>query len=174
MDCVARLCSRPFVLGATVLASIYDGTGLSDGMVTGVLIVETLLIPPSSTTTCAAGVGVGSFDNLAPADLAITDMHTVVFNRVTGSRVPLPEFGFLPNAVTTDGLANGAGPGGPTGTNPLFEGSTWFGFSATVEPFTPPVLGPDESFAFEFHRATAARSGARDAAGPVRGRSGRD
>lgn len=146
----ARACATHGLMGPPVLASEYEGSDLNDGMVTGTLIIETLLVPPSSTTTCAAGVGVGSFDDLAPADLAITDMKIVVFNRVTGSRVPLPEFGFLPNAITTDGLADGSGPGGPTGTNPLFEGSTWFGFSAIVEPFTPPVLGPDESFAFQF------------------------
>jgi hypothetical protein len=134
----------------TNLLSTWQDAEIDEDMLTGVLVIETFLIPPATTTTCAAGVGIGSFDDPAPADLAITAMDIVIFDRVTGSRVPLPAFAFQPNAITAMGLENGAGPGGPTGTNPLFDGSIWFGFSATVEPFEPPILGPDETFAFQF------------------------
>jgi hypothetical protein len=36
------------------------------------------------------------------------------------------------------------------GTNPLFAGSTWFGFSSAVDPFSLPALGPNEITAFQF------------------------
>ena len=100
--------------------------------------------------TRTAGVGLGSLDNLAPGGLNVTGMSIVVLNNATGNRVPLPEFSFLPNSITTTSLLAGSGSSDPPNTNPLFDGSTWFGFSSDVAPFTSPVLGPDEILAFQF------------------------
>ena len=92
----------------------------------------------------------GSFDNLPPSGLTATGMSIVVLNNATGNSVPLPEFSFLPNSITTTSLMAGSGSSDPPNTNPLFDGSTWFGFASDVTPFTPPVLGPDGILAFQF------------------------
>jgi hypothetical protein len=72
-----------------------------------------------------------------------------------GSHTPLSAFSFVPNTVTTAALAAGSGSSSVPGTNPLFAGSTWFGFSSAVDPFSLPALGPGESTAFEFTVAVA-------------------
>jgi hypothetical protein len=76
-------------------------------------------------------------------------MAIVVVNAADGSRTPVSAFSFAPNGVTGTSLAAGSGSSVPN-TNPLFAGSTWFGFSSAVNPFPPPALGPHEFTAFQF------------------------
>jgi hypothetical protein len=47
-------------------------------------------------------------------------------------------------------LEVGSGPGGAPDGQPLFEGSTWFGFAAAVDPFVLPPLGADEILVLAF------------------------
>jgi hypothetical protein len=68
----------------------------------------------------------------------------------TGGRTPLQAFSFEPNSNTSNGLAMGSGSSSPPDSNPLFGGSAWFGFASRVEPFVPPMLGPDQFLAFQF------------------------
>jgi hypothetical protein len=67
-----------------------------------------------------------------------------------GTSTPFAAFSFAPNPTTTAALGAGAGSSGPPGTNPLFPGATWFGFSSVVNPFALPPLGPGEYTAMEF------------------------
>jgi len=71
-------------------------------------------------------------------------------NAATGGHTPLSAFSFEPNSNTTSSLAAGSGSSAVPNTNPLFAGSTWWGFAAAVDPFVLPVLGPDEFTAFLF------------------------
>jgi hypothetical protein len=75
---------------------------------------------------------------------------TIVVVHADGSSTPLPAFSFVPNPTTTDALATGSLSTSVPGTNPLFAGSTWFGFSSPVDPFVLPALGPGEFTAMEF------------------------
>ena len=125
-------------------------TGSRGGVETGLLTLETSLVAPTTPTNCTAGVGLGSLDNLAPAGLEVTAMSIVVVDGTTGGTVPLGAFSFSPNSITTSDLNAGSGASSPPNTNPLFEGSSWFGFSSPVDPFTVPPLGPDEFTAFQF------------------------
>ena len=77
-------------------------------------------------------------------------MEIVVMNTTHGSHTPLASFSFVPNSTTSSSLTGGSGSSSVPGTNPLFDGSDWFGFSSAVDPFVPPVLEPDEVTAFLF------------------------
>jgi len=137
--------------GTVVDSADWQAIGRSDGVVHGVLTLETFLVPPDSTTTCTAAIGLGTLVNPAPVGLEVRAMAIVITNVVTGAYKRVSAFSLMPNATTTSAMQAGTGMSSPPNTNPLFEGSTWFGFSSTVEPFAPPVLGPDESTAFRFN-----------------------
>lgn len=100
-----------------------------------------VLFPPSAPTTCVVGLGIG-INNSAPSTLSIDAARVTILNTATNQHTLVPNFNFNFNPVTTAGFA-----GGPV----LFPGATWFGFSAQVLPFTPPVLGPNEIFVLGFH-----------------------
>ncbi|TWU24793.1 hypothetical protein [Bythopirellula polymerisocia] len=136
--------------GTNAGGELWLPTNSSGGVVQGFLTLETSLVPPTVPTTCTAGVGLGSLGNLAPNGVTVTGMSIVVFNNSTGASVPLPAFSFLPNSITTTSLMAGSGSSVQSNTNPLFEGSSWFGFSSAVASFLLPVLSPDEMLAFQF------------------------
>jgi hypothetical protein len=100
--------------------------------------------------TCVAGIGLGSTANLAPSGLNVTDAAIVIANTSDGSRTVFSPFSFSVNPVTTSAFAAGSGSSSVPGTNPLFAGSTWFGYSADVLPFSVPTLAPDEFLALQF------------------------
>jgi hypothetical protein len=136
--------------GLTTAATLdWQPTGAIAGNIEGILTLGSSLVAPTSTTTCAAGAGLGTSANPLPAGLDVTGLEIVVVHP-DGSHTPLSAFSFAPNSVTTAALAAGAGSSGPPGTNPLFAGSTWFGFSSLVGPFTLPTLGPGEYTAMAF------------------------
>jgi hypothetical protein len=128
----------------------FQTTGASGKTVRGLLTLETFLVPPSSPTTCTAGIGLGSLTNPLPPGVKVLAMAIVVVNAATGGTRPLTAFSLAPNTTTSDCLAAGSGSSSVPNTNPLFEGSRWFGFSSPVQPFAPPVLRPGEFTAFQF------------------------
>jgi hypothetical protein len=125
-------------------------TGSSGGVMEGLVTLESTLVAPTSTTTCTAGIGMGTTGSPLPAGVNVVGLEIVVVNTTDGSHTPFAAFSFVPNSVTTAALAAGAGSSGPPGTNPLFPGATWFGFSSVVNPFLLPSIGPDEFTAFDF------------------------
>jgi hypothetical protein len=143
---VAHACSTH---GSVAANDLWQATGVSGDVVVGQLTLESTLVPPTSATTCAAGVGLGALDALLPVGVDVTGLAIVVVH-ADGSHTPLSAFSFVPNSATTAALADGSGSSSVPGTNPLFAGATWFGFSSLVNPFTLPTLGPDEFTAFEF------------------------
>ncbi len=74
----------------------------------------------------------------------------IVIIAADGSRTPLAAFSFVANGITSGSLTAGSGSSSVPNTNPLFGGSSWFGFSSAVDPFLPPVLEPGEFTAFQF------------------------
>lgn len=124
----------------------------------GRLLLESTLVAPTEPTTCVAGVGLGSDDMLAPSGLEVSGMSIVLFNTLTAQSTPVNAFSFAPNGTTTAGLAAGSGSSTAPGTNPLYPGASWFGFSSEVLPFVPPTPGPHEMLAFEFEVAVPAGS----------------
>ncbi|MEX2307382.1 MAG: PEP-CTERM sorting domain-containing protein [Pirellulales bacterium] len=144
---LAQACSTH---GAVAAADInYFVAGSSAGVIHGTLRMGASLVAPTSSTVCAAGVGLGTVDNPLPPGVDVTGLSIVVVH-ADGSSAPLTAFSFVPNATTTGSLAAGSGSSSVPGTNPLFAGSTWFGFSSNVNPFTLPSLGPGEFTAMEF------------------------
>lgn len=92
------------------------------------------LFPPTSSTNCVCGLGLGSTDNPAPAGLSVTNPRVVAVGPADVILFTLPNFNTLaPNANTTLGL--GTSPGSA-------PGATWFGFGGVVLPFDPPPLPP--------------------------------
>jgi hypothetical protein len=132
---------------ATVIGWLPSGS--NGGVVEGLVTLESTLIAPTSTTTCTAGIGLGTLGSPLPLGVDVTGLAIVVVH-ADGSRTPLAAFSFAPNSVTTSALEAGSGSSGLPETNPLFAGSTWFGFSSVVNPFLLPTLGPDEFTAFDF------------------------
>jgi hypothetical protein len=124
-------------------------SGKAAGVVHGSLSIASTLVPPTSSTICTAGIGLGSSNSPLPAGIEIVAAAIVVVH-ANGSRTPLAAFSFEPNSVTSAALARGSGSVGTAGTNPLFAGSTWFGFSSFVNPFVLPTLQPGEFTAMEF------------------------
>jgi hypothetical protein len=143
----AHACSTHGLVQAATLDAMYGGE--ASGVVHGSLSIASSLVPPTSSTTCTAGIGLGSSNSPLPAGLEIVAAAIVVVH-ANGSRTPLSAFSFAPNAVTSAALARGSGSVGAAGTNPLFAGSTWFGFSSFVNPFVLPTLRPGEFTAMEF------------------------
>ena len=127
----------------------WTATSSAGGLIQGQLLLESTLVPPTASTTCTAGIGLGTLSNPAPAGLNVTAMAIVIVNTSDGSRTPLPAFSFAPSGTTSAGLTAGSGSSTVPNTNPL-AGGTWFGFSSLVDPFVLPSLGPDEFTAFQF------------------------
>ena len=121
-----------------------------DGFFEAYIGIEDLFVPPTVTTVCICGIGLGTTQNPLAPNVQVTAARIAIANVVTREIEDLGAFSFSPNANTTEGLTNGSGPGGPPDTNPLVEGATWFGFAGTVEPFELPMLGPNEIFALGF------------------------
>jgi hypothetical protein len=81
----------------------------------------------STTHDCVCGIGIGMTGFTGPASLLLTN---AVFRDSNGNVIS--QFDFTLNPTTTMGLANG-----PV----LLPGARWFGFHASVEPFTLPPDG---------------------------------
>lgn len=122
------------------------GSGLqpaSMGNPQSLLSIQVDLFPPQTTTTCTCGIGLGGGGSPPPVSLSVDQVFVTRMNLATGQHTVLGEFAPLAtNSVTTAALGNGLGQ--------LFPGATWFGFSGKIEPFMPPLLGPDEIFTFSF------------------------
>lgn len=112
--------------------------------------IEDELVPPTDSTTCVSGVGLGSAMRRLPAGADVTDARVVVLNVVSGDAMDFGAFDFVANATTAMEFGDGAGPGAPAETNPIVEEATWFGFAAPVDPFVLPQLGPNEIVALAF------------------------
>jgi hypothetical protein len=146
-----RACSVHGSIAASDVNNYFAGPSLDPGRAQFWLAIpDQLLVVPTSTAVCAAGVGLMVPEASLPSSVAVLDAAVVLANRSTGERIMMPQFGFAPNPLTSAGLAAGSGPGGLAGTNPLFPGATWFGFSALVEPFTLPPLGDNEVIELSF------------------------
>jgi hypothetical protein len=144
---VAQACSTHGVIAAADIENLVAGT--SGGNVESTLRIGSTLVAPTSSTVCAAGVGLGTTAQPLPPGINVTGLAIVVVHD-DGSSTPLSAFSFTPNPVTTDALAAGSGSSSVPGTNPLFAGATWFGFSSLVDPFSVPPLGTGEFTAMEF------------------------
>lgn len=81
----------------------------------------------NSTHDCVCGIGIGMTGLTGPASLQLTN----ALLRDSNGNV-LMQFDFMLNPTTTQGLANG-----PV----ITPGARWFGFHASVEPFTIPADG---------------------------------
>jgi hypothetical protein len=143
----AQACSTHGLVQAATLDAMYGGE--AGGVVHGSLSIASTLVPPTTSTVCTVGIGLGSSVSPLPAGIEIVAAAIVVVH-LNGSRTRLSAFSFEPNSVTSAALARGSGTVGAAGTNPLFAGSTWFGFSSFVNPFVLPALQPGEFTAMEF------------------------
>ena len=97
--------------------------------------VESTLVEPVATTTCVAGIGLGSTAEPLAARIQVIDMRIEVADRLTGSAKAIPAFNWAANPVTSAGLSEGSGGSEPGDPNPSIPGATWFGFSSEVAPF---------------------------------------
>lgn len=127
-------CSRHGTQAGTELISIYGEIG-DTGRIQIDLGVESTLEEPVSTTTCVAGMGLGS--SLAPLDarIQVVDLRIEVVDRLNGSVRDITAFVWEANSTTSAGLSAGSGGSEPGDPNPSIPGATWFGFSTEVEPF---------------------------------------
>lgn len=101
------------------------------------------LFGPSSPMNCACGMGLGSTGSGLPPSVDVSQVIFTRFNTVTGQNAVVTEM----LALSLSSLASQALAAAP---EQLFPGSTWFGFSGQIQPFTPPQLGPDEVFMMNF------------------------
>jgi len=127
-------CSTHGTNAGTELISIYGETNDS-GRIQIRVGVESTLVEPVATTTCVAGIGLGSTAVPLAAGIQVIDMQIEVVDRLTGDVAPLLAFNWAANAVTSAGLAAGYGGSAPGDPNPAIPGATWFGFSSEVAPF---------------------------------------
>lgn len=97
--------------------------------------VESTLVEPVTTTTCVAGIGLGSTAMPLAASIQVSDMQIELVSRITGIATAIPAFNWSANPVTSAGLSAGSGGTDPGDPNPSIPGATWFGFSSEVEPF---------------------------------------
>lgn len=106
-------------------------------------------LSPVAPTECIVGLGLGDTVNpLTLTSLDVISAHMTVTNIATTTLMDLPAFNFLRNSALDVPLTVGNNP--PILGQPIFPGATWFGFSAQVNPFPPPNLGPNEEFALWF------------------------
>jgi hypothetical protein len=121
-----------------------------DGLIEAFVGIEDEIVPPTASTVCVCGLGLGTSANRLPLDAAVTSARVVVLNVVSRDASDLPAFDFAANANATAALEVGSGPGGAPDGQPLFEGSTWFGFAAAVDPFVLPALSANEILVLAF------------------------
>jgi hypothetical protein len=112
-------------------------------------VIEDDFIVPTAPTVCVCGIALGTKTHPLSTNVQVVDAHVSPLNVVTEARLHLPEFEFAPDPDTGAGLEVG-NPQDPA-TLPLCEEATWFGFSAVVDSFALPTLGPDEIFVLGFH-----------------------
>lgn len=110
----------PAVLGPPLSVS-------GSGQFVSIGLAPISLFSISTTHDCVCGIGIGMTGSTGPASLLL--MNAVL--RDSNGNV-IQQFDFTLNPITTMGLANG-----PV----LNPGSRWFGFHASVEPFTLPPDG---------------------------------
>lgn len=97
--------------------------------------IETTLVEPATTTSCIAGIGLGSTTTPLPVSIEIVDIQLEVFNALTGRVEPIQAFHWAANNETSAGLASGSGGTATGDPNPAIAGASWFGFSSEVQPF---------------------------------------
>lgn len=126
----------------------YRGAADEEGYLLFVIGIEDEIVEPTETTTCVTGIGMGSPDNPLPTGVLVSSAHVDVVNRSSGKSIPLEDFRFAPNDLTSRQMAAGGGSaaGDP---RPLFDGSEWYGFSSSVQAFTVNT-GPDEFIRMTF------------------------
>lgn len=108
----------------------------------GIEIAE--LFAPVVTTICTCGLGLGTTVNPIPAGAKITMAGVGITNLLTHDTVFLDGlFNFSEDAATTALLESGT-PDVAAGYQGADPGAAWMGFAASVDPFVPPVLGPNE------------------------------
>jgi hypothetical protein len=127
-------CSTHSATAGTEIISIY-GEANDSGQIEIRVGVESTLVEPATTTTCVAGIGLGSKDAPLAGAIQVIDMQIEVADRLTGKAAPIPAFNWAANSVTSAGLSAGSGGTAPGDPNPTIPGATWFGFSSEVEPF---------------------------------------
>ena len=127
-------CSSHGTNAGTEIISIYGEANVS-GQIKIRVGIESTLVEPTTTTTCVAGIGLGSKDAPLAAAIQVIDVAIEVADRLTGNAVPIPAFSWASNSVTSAGLSAGSGGTAPGDPNPAIPGATWFGFSSEVEPF---------------------------------------
>lgn len=100
------------------------------------------LFPPTVTTNCACGLGIGSAASPLPGGLMPMGVRVVVVGPNDQIIEELAQFAPLENnGNTSAGLAGGAG---------ATPGAQWFGFFGSVNPFNPPSLPPNAMFKMLF------------------------
>ena len=140
---LANACSTHGSAAAGALRSILTGNVDAQGRLEAFVGIEETLVPPDASTVCVTGIGLGSTVSQPPQGFDVVDAQIVIANTVTGITTPLPQFNFSANSNTSASFSAGSGLSDPA-TNPIIPAATWFGFSAPVEPFIAPTLGPNE------------------------------
>ncbi len=127
-------CSKHGSNAGAELISIYGGVNDS-GRIQIRVGVESTLVEPVATTTCVAGIGLGSTAMPLAVRIQVIDMQIEVADRLTGSATAVPAFNWAANAATLTGMSAGSGGSEPGDPNPPIPGATWIGFSSDVAPF---------------------------------------
>ena len=127
-------CSKHGTNAGAELILIY-GEASDSGQIQIRVGVESTLVEPVATTTCVAGIGLGSTAEPLAERIQVIDMQIEVADRLTGSATAIPAFSWAANPVTSAGLRAGSGGSEPGDPNPSIPGATWFGFSSEVAPF---------------------------------------
>jgi hypothetical protein len=122
----------------------------ADSRLGEITIADNLLVPPDKPTTCVCGIGLGTTVNPLPGAVAVTGVAIVIADASRGTSEVFRAFSFAPNANMTAGLRRTADRVSSSGSGPLFAGSAWFGFAASVAPFELPRLGPGQTIQFRY------------------------
>lgn len=147
----AVACSTHGLVQAATLDAFSFGGPAVGGLGRAWISIEDGLIPPSSPTFCAAGIGLRMISgDVPPVGFDVLDAQIAIGNHATGEHVPLSLFNFQPHPTTSLHMAAGSGQPTLSGTNPLFEGAAWYGFVAPVEPFALPTLSDQEYIELRF------------------------
>lgn len=137
------------ILGAEALACtgprliidsywLVNGGTVTPGTTAYSLGVEVDLFAPTAPTECVAGLGIQSPFMLG-VDVAAVNV-TVANPSVGGLGSPVTAFSSLLASAAASTALGMAFP----------SGGVWFGFAGTVDPFTPPPLGPGDVYKLWF------------------------
>ena len=97
--------------------------------------VDPTLFPITTPTVCTCGLGIGGVGLPIVPSLNVTMAGVGITNTITHDTTFLAAFnGFTQSAPITTNAIN----------NAIIAGQQWQGFSQLVNPFTQPVLGPNE------------------------------